>query len=67
MQKWPAVLSCTIINRQLFPGKSPKEQKILATDLLEQSGVIWSKRAHELTVEQFGAVTKNYIALMKNN
>ena len=46
--------------RLLFPGYSEKEQKCLADELLAQSGVNYTMRAQEMSVEQFGAVCNNY-------
>ncbi len=47
-------------SRLLFPDREKEEQKGLAGQLLEQSGVSYTLRAQDLTVEQFGAVTNNY-------
>jgi ribosomal protein S13 len=46
--------------RLLFPEQREAEQHSLATQLLEKSGVDYWKRAQELTVEEFGAVARNY-------
>ena len=47
-------------SRLLFPDCEKEEQKDLAGQLLEQSGVSYTLRAQDLTVEQFGAITNNY-------
>ena len=49
------------VSRLLFPNRDKEEQKAMADRLLQQSGVSSTLRAQDLTVEQFGAVSNNYI------
>ena len=53
--------------RLLFPEHSEEQRKVLANELLEQSGIRPSMRAQELTVEDFGTVCKNYQHNFMNN